>query len=127
MELMMTVPRRSMVVFLLGLFALLQPGQFLPWKPVHATTPGTWFTTGSMTVPRALHTATLLPNGRVLVAGGLSGSPALANAELYDPSTGTWDATGSMAVLRGNHTATLLANGKVLVVGGTVPGLCCFA
>ena len=65
------------------------------------------------------HTATLLPNGKVLVAGGfdISGN-ALASAELYDPASGTWTATGSLATARAYHTATLLPNGKVLVAGG---------
>src|SRR5258708_36259374 len=54
---------------------------------------GTWKTTGSMTVPRALHGATLLPNGQVLVAGGTN---ATTNAELYDPSKGTWTQTASL-------------------------------
>jgi len=64
-----------------------------------------------------LHTATLLSNGKVLVAGGYNGS-WLSSAELYDPSTGTWTATGSMNTGRTAHTATLLPNGKVLVAGG---------
>ena len=70
--------------------------------------------------PHALfHTATLLPNGKVLVAGGYDGnSVALASAELYDPASGTWTATGSLATARDGHTATLLPNGKVLVAGG---------
>ena len=58
-------------------------------------------------------TATLLPNGQVLVAGG-----GLASAELYDPATGVWTTTGSMATDRGLATARLLPNGKVLVAGG---------
>ena len=67
---------------------------------------------------RDFHTATLLPNGKVLVAGGANGSGFLASAELYDPATGTWSATGSLNTARYQHTATLLADGKVLVVGG---------
>src|SRR6266513_4018883 len=55
---------------------------------------GTWTATGRLGTARTLHTATLLPNGKVLVAGGNNGS-ALASAELYDPATGTWTATGS--------------------------------
>ena len=80
----------------------------------------TWSFTGSTTTPRfGYHTATLLPNGMVLVAGGYDGTNHIcANAELYDPATGTWTATGSLATARQDHTATLLANGKVLVVGG---------
>ena len=73
--------------------------------------------TGSLITPHAQHTATLLSNGKVLVAGGVFGSP-LASAELYDPANGTWTATGSLAHARFDHTATLLRNGKVLVVGG---------
>jgi hypothetical protein len=64
----------------------------------------------------------LLPNGKVLVAGGGSSSAVLASAELYDPASGTWTATGSLATVRIQHTATLLPNGTVLVAaGGLVP------
>jgi hypothetical protein len=78
---------------------------------------GTFTSTGSMHTPRAFHTATLLNNGQVLVAGGLDGT-VLASAELYNPATGQWTVTGSMSTPRYNHTATLLANGEVLVTGG---------
>ena len=62
---------------------------------------GTWTATGSLANARYVHTATLLPNGKVLVAGGLDGSfSALASAELYDPASGTWTATGSLATAR---------------------------
>jgi hypothetical protein len=64
-----------------------------------------------------MHTATLLDNGEVLVAGGLDVS-ALASSEIYDPNSGTWNPTGDMNDARYNHTATLLNNGKVLVAGG---------
>ena len=76
-----------------------------------------WVPTGSLVTARTRHTATLLPNGKVLVAGGNNG-PALSSAELYDPATGTWTATGSLGTARDRHTATLLPNGKVLVAGG---------
>jgi hypothetical protein len=62
------------------------------------------------------HTATLLPDGRVLVAGG--NYIDSTKAELYDPATGTWTFTGSLETARQFHTATLLGNGKVLVAGG---------
>jgi len=80
---------------------------------------GVFTNTGSLNTARYQHTATLLPNGKVLVAGGLDiSNNALASAELYDPTSGTWTATGSLATARYVHTATLLPNGKVLVVGG---------
>ena len=64
------------------------------------------------------HTATLLPNGQVLVAGGYGNSGYLTSAELYNPATGTWTVTGSLNIARTWHTATLLPNGQVLVAGG---------
>ena len=82
---------------------------------------GTWIPTGSMSIARTNHTATLLDNGKVLVAGGYIGSysgPYLASAELYDPVTEAWSTTGNMNVARYDHSATLLNDGKVLVVGG---------
>jgi hypothetical protein len=79
---------------------------------------GIWSTTGSMSVGRADHTATLLNNGKVLVAGGQVGSSTIASAELYDPDAGTWSTTGSMNVGRNTRTATLLKDGQVLVAGG---------
>ncbi|OFW42315.1 MAG: hypothetical protein A3J28_14945 [Acidobacteria bacterium RIFCSPLOWO2_12_FULL_60_22] len=82
-------------------------------------TTGTFSPTGSMSVSRNDFTATLLPNGKVLVAGGISGgSPVLSSAELYDPATGTFTLTGSMGIDRYEHTATLLPTGAVLVAGG---------
>ena len=74
-----------------------------------AQPPGAFAMTGSMISPRAGHTATLLLNGKVLLAGGYQGSPddVLATAELYDPSTGAFTATGNMTTPRVLHTATL--------------------
>jgi len=78
----------------------------------------TWIQTGSLIYPRELHTATLLKNGQVLVAGG-DGNPVIrASAEIYDPDTGKWTQTGSLIYPREYDTATLLQNGKVLVAGG---------
>lgn len=81
---------------------------------------GKWAVTGSLNLPHVSHTATLLPNGKVLVAGGISGSYGwLATAELFDPTTGTWTTVAPMTTAREYHTATLLLDGTVLVVGGS--------
>ncbi|NBV23716.1 MAG: hypothetical protein EBS05_17570, partial [Proteobacteria bacterium] len=79
---------------------------------------GTWTSTSPLATGRYLHTATLLPNGKVLVTGGENGSSYMATTEVYDPTQGIWTATGPLLIGRSRHTATLLANGKVLVTGG---------
>jgi len=80
----------------------------------NAQTPGTFTPAGNMATPRYRHTATLLPNGKVLIAGGSE----TATAEIYDPSSGSFTATGDMTTPRSMHTATLLADGRVLLAGG---------
>ena len=78
---------------------------------------GLWSATGSLATARCVHTATLLPSGKVLVAGGFNSSD-LNSAELYDPATGLWSATSNLATAHELHTATLLPSGKVLVAAG---------
>ena len=82
-----------------------------------------WTAAGALTVGRRLHTATLLPGGKVLVAGGTSGitavpSPSLNTAQLYDTVSNTWSSAGSMVGVRAYHTANLLNNGRVFAAGG---------
>ena len=88
------------------------------YDPAIGTT-GTWSLAASLATARDSHTATLLGNGQVLVAGGFESSGAALNsAELYNPAKGVWSPTGSLATGRYYHTATLLVDGQVLVVGG---------
>lgn len=89
---------------------------------------GGFNSTGSMNVARFGHTATLLADGEVLVAGGANNSTGfLSSAELYNPSTGKWTLTGSMTVARFGHNALRLPNGQVLLAGGLDPNACCGA
>jgi CSLREA domain-containing protein len=89
--------------------------------PELSGTPGAWVPTGSLAAGRQLHTATLLPNGKVLIAGGDKGSAptdVFSSTELYDPSAGTFTAGNPMGSPRLGHTATLLPTGAILVAGG---------
>ena len=81
---------------------------------------GAWATTGAMRSARDGQSATLLPSGKVLVAGGTNNGVALTSAELYNPIAGTWASTGSMHVARTLARGVLLGNGSVLVLGGCV-------
>src|SRR5262249_18373099 len=79
---------------------------------------GAWTASGSLNAARQAHSATLLPVGTVLVAGGANVGYFSASAEIYDPVTGAWRPTGALLSARGIHSATLLPDGKVLAVGG---------
>ncbi len=81
---------------------------------------GVWTGTGSMQEPRCVQTNTLLPDGRVLVTGGIAWGPETvsATAETYDYRTGVWTSAGTMSTPRTGHRAVLLDDGRVLVAGG---------
>jgi hypothetical protein len=100
------------------------PGTYLATAELFDPSAGAFTATGNMTIPRFQQTATLLNNGKVLIAGGrtftvgVAGETVAHSAELYDPATGTFTATGNMTAARAGHTATLLNNGTVLLAGG---------
>ncbi len=89
---------------------------------------GTWSPTGNLAAGRYWHTATLLPNGKVLVAGGYDPNNypnsygVVASAELYDPATGAWLPDANLSTPRYDHTATLLTNGMMFIAGGNQAG-----
>jgi N-acetylneuraminic acid mutarotase len=129
----MAIPRRSHTAMLLPDGKVLVAGGFndnpfsifrgtpLASAELYDPASGTWTATGTLATARYLHTATFLPNGKVLVAGGDNssyGDVGLSSAELYDPASGAWTSTGSLITARNTHTATLLGNGTVLVAGG---------
>lgn len=79
--------------------------------------PPTFYATGNLNLGRRLHTATLLQNGKVLIAGGITSTGTTATAELYDPVANTFTFTGNMTTRRDSQTATLLNDGRVLIAG----------
>lgn len=92
---------------------------------IYSTASNSWLTTSSMAVARQTPQAVLLPSGKVLVCGGLTGASmggyaVLQSVELYDPSTNQWEVVSPMMSPRNAHTATLMPNGTVVVVGGLV-------
>jgi hypothetical protein len=89
-------------------------------KAVMQNNSGSLVLTGRMAGARAVHAATLLSNGKVLVTGGMERNDVYTNsAELYDPATGAFVAAGNMSQSRAGHSATRLSDGKVLIAGGS--------
>ena len=95
-------------------------GSRLPSAELYDPATNSWAAAGSLVTARYAHTATLLPNGDVLIAGGFSGAGdgSLASVEQYRPATNTWSAAGSLATARADHTAVLLPNSTVMFAGG---------
>jgi N-acetylneuraminic acid mutarotase len=106
----------------LGAFATISgPAVIVSGAELYDPAAGTWSPAGTLSVARFYHTATLLQNGKVLVAGGCTAtdcSTLAAASELYDPATNSWSTAGSLNTARWGQTAALLETGKVLVVGG---------
>jgi len=111
----------------MGLAALIVTA--LALSAPHMSTMGSVVAVGNTIVPRFSHTATLLPSGKVLIAGGLHRNRTIeASAELYDPATGRFAPAGKLVSARGfGSTATLLPNGKVLIAGGSCGSSCFLA
>ena len=84
----------------------------------------TWTTTGAMNVGRSSHTATLLPSGKVLVAGGVASYGATATAEIFDPVSMNWTYANALPEARFAHTATLLSSGGSGVSGQSISAAC---
>jgi Galactose oxidase, central domain/Kelch motif len=108
-------------VLVVGGYPLSSVGRSTELSELYDPATGRWTSTGSLRTPRRNHTATLLPNGTVLVAGGFNSDGWLRSAELYDPASGRWKRVAPMTTAREGASAVLLGNGRVLVAGGGNP------
>lgn len=94
----------------------------LPGTEVYSSTTDTWTAGTPLATPRWGHTATLLPDGRVVIIGGYSWYDQVqSSVEIFDPASNRWSAARPLSSPRAYHTATLLADGTILVAGGTGP------
>jgi hypothetical protein len=85
---------------------------------VYDPSTGVWSPAGDIKIIRNSHTASLLPDGMVLIAGGKRYGRMLPEAEIYDPASNTWAQAANLTQARASHAAVALQNGMVLVVGG---------
>ena len=122
----MTVPRSQHTATLLADGRVLLTGgtlgdfggTVLKSTEIYDPSTGAFTPAADMREGRRMHSATLLADGRVLIAGGYAGAAPIASAELYDPTTNTFSSVGKMGTGRGGHDAILLSDGSVLVLGG---------
>src|ERR1035438_4469133 len=111
--------RLSLATFITITFAIAATASYAPHLPVSRV--GTVTPATPMLEPRSGQTATLLPDGKVLIAGGMRRNQDFyRSAELYDPATGKFQPTGEMSVGRVGHIAVLLRSGRVLIAGGWI-------
>lgn len=118
MQLNLTIP----VVAVLAVLALGAASTVGHEPPPGEAASGTLTSTVPMAVARSSHSATALPDGRVLVAGGFVTAGSPDGAELYDPASSRFEPLPPMRTTRHSHTATLLPDGRVLLTGGYGPG-----
>jgi len=112
-----TTEPMTMPFFKLGLLAALTA--FVPPASPPAASKDLIKRVATLQSARAVHTATALPSGQVVFAGGMTtGGASLATAEVFDPADNTLRVSGSMSEPRVGHSATLLPSGQVLVAGG---------
>ena len=105
-----------------GYYRVGSTSYYISTAEVYDPASNTWSGSGTLTHERARHTATLQPDGRVLVAGGVNNVAYISNSEVFDPSTSTWSDAGNLTLARLGHAATLLPDGRVLVAGGYASG-----